>query len=144
MIEQDTIKLLRECDAGIQMGVSSIDQVLESIENQKMRDMLSSSKDEHHRLMKEVQAALSRFHEDGKAPNPMAKAMSTIKTNMEMMIKPTDATIADLMTDGCNMGVKSLSKYLNQYAAADESAKDVCKKLIAMEEQLAKDLRGYL
>ena len=144
MIEQDTISLLRECDAGIQMGVSSIHQVLESIENQKMRDMLSSSKDEHHRLMKEVQAALSRFHEDGKAPNPMAKAMSTIKTNMEMMIKPTDATIADLMTDGCNMGVKSLSKYLNQYAAADESAKDVCKKLIAMEEHLAKDLRGYL
>ena len=144
MIEQDTISLLRECDAGIQMGVSSIDQVLESIENQKMKHMLSSSKDEHHRLMKEVQAALSRFHEDGKEPNPMAKAMSTIKTNMEMMIKPTDATIADLMTDGCNMGVKSLSKYLNQYAAADESAKDVCKKLIAMEEQLAKDLRGYL
>ena len=144
MIEQDTISLLRECDAGIQMGVSSIDQVLENIENQKMRDMLSSSKDEHHRLMKEVQAALSRFHEDGKAPNPMAKAMSTIKTNMEMMIKPTDATIADLMTDGCNMGVKSLSKYLNQYAAADEKAKDVCKKLIAMEEHLAKDLRGYL
>ena len=144
MIEQDTISLLRECDAGIQMGVSSIDQVLESIENQKMRDMLSSSKDEHHRLMKEVQAALSRFNEDGKAPNPMAKAMSTIKTNMEMMIKPTDTTIADLMTDGCNMGVKSLSKYLNQYAAADEKAKDVCKKLIAMEEQLAKDLRGYL
>ena len=144
MIEQDTISLLRECDAGIQMGVSSIDQVLDSIENQKMRDMLSSSKDEHHRLMKEVQAALSRFHEDGKAPNPMAKAMSTIKTNMEMMINPTDATIADLMTDGCNMGVKSLSKYLNQYAAADEKAKDVCKKLIAMEEQLAKDLRGYL
>ena len=144
MIEQDTISLLRECDAGIQMGVSSIDQVLESIENQKMRDMLSSSKDEHHRLMKEVQAALSRFHEDGKAPNPMAKAMSTVKTNMEMMMKPADATIADLMTDGCNMGVKSLSKYLNQYAAADESAKDICKKLIAMEEQLAKDLRGYL
>ena len=29
MIEQDTIKLLRECDAGIKMGVSSIDEVLD-------------------------------------------------------------------------------------------------------------------
>ena len=28
MIEQDTIKLLRECDAGIKMGVGSIDEVL--------------------------------------------------------------------------------------------------------------------
>jgi len=144
MIEQDTIRLLRECDAGIQMGVSAIDQVLDNVENEKLRSMLASSKDEHHRLMKEVQSALDRFHQDGKAPNPMAKAMSTVKTNMEIMMKPTDATIADLITDGCNMGVKSLSKYLNQYAAADESAKDVCKKLIAMEEQLAKDLRGYL
>ena len=144
MIEQDTISLLRECDAGVRMGVSSIEQVLDNVESNRMRATLSSSKDEHHRLMKEIQAALDRFHEDGKSPNPMAKAMSTVKTNMEMMMKPTDATIADLMTDGCNMGVKSLSKYLNQYAAADENAKDVCKKLIAMEEQLAKDLRGYL
>ena len=144
MIEQDTISLLRECDAGIRMGVSSIDQVLDNVESSSMHRLLSSSRDEHHRLMKEIQTALDRFHEDGKAPNPMAKAMSTVKTNMEMMMKPTDATIADLMTDGCNMGIKSLSKYLNQYAVADENAKDVCKKLIAMEEQLAKDLRGYL
>lgn len=144
MIEQDTISLLRECDAGIQMGVSSIDQVLGDVQDSKMRTLLSSSKDEHHRLMKEVQSALDRFHEDGKNPNPMAKTMATVKTNMEMMMKPSDATIADLITDGCNMGVKSLSKYLNQYAAADENAKDVCKKLISMEEQLAKDLRGYL
>jgi len=144
VIEQDTIYLLRECDAGIQMGVSAIDQVLDNTQSQQLRSMLLKSKDEHHRLMQEVQSALERFKEDGKQPNPMAKAMSTVKTNMEMMMKPTDATIADLITDGCNMGVKSLSKYLNQYAAADESAKDVCKKLIAMEEQLAKDLRGYL
>ena len=144
MIQQDTISLLRECDAGIQMGVASIDQVLGDVQSERMRALLSSSKDEHHRLMDEVQSALTRFHEDGKAPNPVAKTMATLKTNMEMMMKPTDATIADLMTDGCNMGVKSLSKYLNQYAAADEKAKDVCKKLISMEEQLAKDLRGYL
>ena len=74
----------------------------------------------------------------------MIKAMSTAKTNMEMMVKPEAGTIADLITDGCNMGVKSLAKYLNQYKAADESAKDLCKRLIAIEEQLAKDLRGYL
>jgi len=144
MINQDTIKLLRECDAGIKMGVSAIDEVLDNVQAQSLRSMLSKSKEEHVSLRQEVESALSRFHDDGKQPNPMAKVMSTVKTNMEMMINPSDATIADLITDGCNMGVKSLAKYLNQYAAADESAKDICKKLIAMEEQLAKDLRGYL
>ena len=144
MIEQDTIELLRECDAGIKMGVSAIDEVMDSAQDKALRDMLSSSKKEHEKLKESLQAALIRFGDEGKSPNPMIKAMSTVKTNMELMMKPTDATIADLITDGCNMGVKSLSKYLNQYAAADESAKDVCKKLIALEEQLAKDLRGYL
>ena len=144
MIEQDTIKLLRECDAGIKMGVSAIDEVIDSTQDERMRTLLSDSKKEHEKLKESIQAALNRFHDEGKNPNPMAKTMSTVKTNMELMMKPTDATIADLITDGSNMGVKSLSKYLNQYAAADESAKDVCKKLIAIEEQLVKDLRGYL
>jgi len=48
------------------------------------------------------------------------------------------------MTDGCNMGVKSLSMYLNQYKAAEEKAKDIAKKLISMEEQLAVDIRQFL
>ena len=30
-LEQDTIKLMRECDAGIKMGVSSIDDVFEKV-----------------------------------------------------------------------------------------------------------------
>lgn len=52
--------------------------------------------------------------------------------------------MADLITDGCNMGVKSLSRYLNQYKAADERSKDLAKRLIHMEEQLAVDVRPYL
>ena len=144
MIEQDTVKLLRECDAGVKMGITSIEDVLDRVEGRAFHGKLTSCKKEHEKLKESIQAALDRFHDDGKNPNPMAKTMSTVKTNMELMMKPTDATIASLMTDGCNMGVKSLSKYLNEYAAADESAKDVCKKLIAMEEQLAKDLREYL
>jgi hypothetical protein len=56
----------------------------------------------------------------------------------------TDNTIADLMTDGCNMGVKSLNKYLNEYKAADEFSKDITKRLINLEEKLTVDIRKYL
>ena len=56
----------------------------------------------------------------------------------------SDATIADLMTDGCNMGVKSLNRYLNEYTAADEISKDIAKRLIHLEEDLALQIRQYL
>ena len=36
MIEQDTIKLLRECDAGVKMGVASIDDVLDQVHSRAL------------------------------------------------------------------------------------------------------------
>ena len=61
-----------------------------------------------------------------------------------MEMNDSDQTVADLMTDGCNMGVKSLNRYLNQYEAADETSKDIAKRLIRLEEQLAVDIRKFL
>ena len=70
--------------------------------------------------------------------------MAGLKTDMKLAMNEADSTIADLMIDGCNMGVKSLSRYLNQYKAADEESKDIAKKLIHLEAQLSADLRGFL
>ena len=144
MIEQDTIKLLRECDAGVKMGVASIDDVIDRVENENFRKYLNYCKDEHDKLDSEIQKALERFHDDGKEPNPMAKGMSHIKTTVKLAVEESDSMIADLMIDGCNMGVKSLCRYLNQYEAADEVSKDITKRLIKLEEELACEIRGYL
>ncbi len=144
MIESDTIKLLRECDAGVRMGVASIDDVFDHVRSEKLKQCLNTCKDEHNKLSCEINGMLERFADEGKAPNPMAKSMSWLKTNMKLGLSDTDQTVADLMTDGCNMGVKSLNKYLNQYKAADERSKDITKRLINLEEKLAVDIRGYL
>lgn len=144
MIEQDTVRLLRECDAGVKMGISSIEDVMDTVRAEDMKTMLSRCKAEHEKLDREIRDALNRFQDEGKEPNPMASFMSEMKTSMKLAMKESDATIADLMTDGCNMGVKSLAKYLNKYKAADEASKDITKRLIHLEEQLAIDLRPYL
>ncbi len=144
MIEQDTIKLLRECDAGIRMGVSSIDDVLDYVSNAQLKRYLTDCKQAHNELDEDLQELLDKYGDEGKAPNPMAKGMSWIKTTVKLKLDESDATIADLMTDGCDMGVKSLSRYLNQYAAADETSKDICKRLIRLEEKLGVQLRDYL
>lgn len=144
MIEQDTIKLLRECDAGIKMGVSAIEEVLEYVKANELKKILDVCKNEHDKLDKKLQELLDKYKDDGKEPNPIAKGMSWMKTNVKLSMNESDSTIADLITDGCNMGVKSLSKYLNQYAAADEESKDICKKLIKLEEELSVQMRDYL
>ena len=144
MIEQDTVKLLRECDAGVKMGIASIEDVLEHVRSDDFKKHLDRCKDEHDALQTEIRQMLDRFGDEGKDPNPIAKGMSWIKTNLKLTMDESDKVIADLMTDGCNMGVKSLGKYLNQYKAADEDSKNIAKRLIKLEEQLAVESRKYL
>ena len=144
MVEQDTIKLLRECDAGVKMGISSIGDVTDYVKSQELGEKLATCKAEHEKLEKEIESLLDKYQDDGKEPNPMAKGMSWIKTNVKLVINDSDQTIAGLMTDGCDMGVKSLNKYLNKYEAADEISKDIAKRLVNLEEKLSTDIRKFL
>ena len=144
MKNQNTIELLKECDAGTKMAVASIDEVLDFVHDDNLKNLLTESKEHHETLGNELHSLLSEYNSSDKEPNPIAKGMSWMKTNVRLVMNESDATIAGLMTDGCNMGVKSLGKYLNQYAAADEEAKDITRRLMALEEQLAEDVRRFL
>lgn len=144
MVEQDTIKLLRECDAGIKMGISALDEVTEYAHSTDMRNYLCESTEENEKLKNDLQEVLADYNDNGKEPNPIASGMSWIKTNVKLKMNESDATIAELMTDGCNMGIKSLSRYMNQYKAADERSKDIAKRLIKAEEKLSQNMRQFL
>lgn len=145
MEERDTIKLLKECDAGSKMAVSSLDDVLDKVENENLKKLLDETKDHHAKLGNEIHSLLMEYGCEEKDPNPMAKGMSKMKTNFMMEMKENcDETAADLITDGCNMGIKSLYKYMNQYPNANSKVKDLCNRLISIEDQLRKELRAYL
>lgn len=144
MENKDTVRLLRECDAGVKMGVKSIDEVLEKVCSSDLKNLLTESREHHEKLENEIDQRLKQCNIEEKEPNPIAKGMSWMKTNLKMGMEHSDATIADLITDGANMGIKSLNKYMNKYQTADEQAKKICKKLIQIEEELCQDLRKYL
>lgn len=144
MENKDTIHLLKECDAGSKMAVTSLDEVMESVQDEKLKELLKKSKDHHEKLGNEIHSMLIQYHSEEKEPNPMAKSMSWLKTNMKMTMDKSDATVADLLTDGCNMGIKSLYKYMNQYSNAESKVKNLCNNLIDIERELRKDLRSYL
>ena len=144
MTTDDTIKLLRECDAGVKMGVASIKEVQGYVRSSDFRRSLERCRVSHEELGNEVQEMLEARHDDGKEPGSVAKGMSWMKTNVMLAMNDSDSTIADLITDGCNMGVKSLHRYLNQYETAAPEAKDVARRLSKLEETLVTDVRPYL
>lgn len=144
MENQDTVYLLKECDSGTKMAVSVIDKVMDKVSNTELKNLLKESRSHHEKLGDTLHSLLIQHHSTEKNPNPMAKSMANIKASVKMGLDGSDRTIADLITDGCNTGVKSLHKYLHQYKAADHSAKDMCHRLIDIEEQLGTKLQDYL
>ena len=144
MKKSDTKELLRECNAGVKMGVEAIDDVLPTVRSENLRRVLRESKNAHSRLGSESHQLLNARGVSGKAAHPVARAMSRMKTGVKLTLTPTDRAVAELITDGCNMGVKSLSHYLNRHAGADPQAKDIANRLIREETALAEHIRGYL
>lgn len=143
-MEKDTIKLLKECDAGVKTAVNSIDEVLDNIKSEDLRRIMNASRREHQEIGDNIHSALNDLDETGKDPGTMARAMSWMKINWKLSEKPTDATVANLMYDGCSMGVRSLAKYMNQYKGADPDSKKYAKKLIEAEDTLMTDLRTFM
>mgnify|MGYP004659473575 CR=1 FL=1 len=143
-MSNDTVKLLKECDSGIKMAISSIEEILEHTKDENLFSLLSECRNEHIRLKMEVEALLKNLGEDEKEPNPMAKGMSWVKINIKMAMDNEDKSVADLITDGCNMRVKSLNKYLNKYENADEKSRNIANKLIAIEKKLTETVVVYL
>lgn len=144
MTNNDTVNLLMECNSGIQMGVSSIDEVLPRVESRKLETILNDYKNKHTELGNETNELIQELGEETKEPNPVAKGMSWIKTNAKLYWDESDATISDLITDGCNMGIKSIRKYINQYDSADERSVKIAQKLIDIEEELAVEISPFL
>ena len=144
MINEDTIYLLRESNSGTQMAVYSIDEILEKVNDKKLGDILRASKQAHEEIGDKLHAKLHAYGDETKDPGLMAKSMSWMKTNMTLAMEDSDRNCADLITTGCDMGIKTLYRHLNQYAAAEETAQEYCKRVIELEEKLRKEMQPYL
>ena len=142
-MNNDTVKLLRECNAGIKMGENAIKKVLPHTASEELKHTLTVCKNTHAELGDKTHSLLLSLDADTKPPHPIARFMSDMKVRMKVM-EGGDDKIADVMTDGCDMGIKSLHKYLNQYKDADKEAKNIAERLIASEEYLEAKMRPFL
>lgn len=143
-MEENTIKLLKECSSGCKMAVKSIAQVKEYAENEKLTRVLESYDKKHRELDEEVAGMLAQYGKEEKEPAMMAEVGSWMKIEMKMLMNADDTQIAKLMMDGCNMGIQSVSEYVNKYHDASKESESVAKKLIKIEEDFMKEMKEFV
>ena len=143
-ISQDTVELLKECDAGCKMAIDSMEQISKYVSDDKLKTVIQKYNGAHIKMEEDIHRLLNMIGEEDKDPNPIAKASSWIQSEVKMMMNCDAKQAAHILTDGCNMGVKSLCKYKNQYKAAEEKSVQICDKLCDLETKMTYDLREFL
>lgn len=143
-MSENTIKLLKECDAGCKMAMDSIAQVEKYAEKEALKKLLDQYQKKHEKLKEEITEQLQKFQKEEQKPDKLASAFAWITTEMKLLMKDNSHQIAKIMMDGCNMGIQSVSEYLNQYPQASQEAKSLAKKLVETEEMFMKELKKFL
>ncbi|MBQ8299193.1 MAG: hypothetical protein IJX99_04920 [Clostridia bacterium] len=141
---RDDVELLKECDSGVKMGIQSIDDVMDKAYGEDFKNMLNKYRGEHSKILREIHEKLDARGASDKEPNMFATANSKISTGMKLMMNDTDEKIADIMMDGCNMGIKSVSRYMNEYAGASTEVMNVANNVVVLEQNFMNDLRQFL
>lgn len=140
----DTTYLLRECNSGCKMASGSMEQVMPHVHDQKLSELLHRYNEKHLDIGASCHELLTEHGDNGKDPHPLTRAMSYMGTEMKLNLRDDNSYVAGLLMDGCSMGIKSLSRYLNQYPDASTESRDLTRKLIHLEEDLMVELKKFV
>lgn len=143
-MDKHSIELLQECNSGEKMAISSMNQVLGFVKDEKLRNVIDKYKRKHEELERECEKLLAECKEEGKEPGIVATAFSTISTNIKLALNEDDSKIAEIMMDGCNMGIKSVCKYQNECLEVSKESKSHAEQLVRTEEEFMKELKSFV
>ena len=142
---EDTIHLLQETSSGCKMAIDTIDHIKSHVEDKQLREIIDKYHDSHVDLKQECVRALYEAGSEEKEPNTIAQTFATIQSRIKMFMEDDDRSMAaSLLTDGCNMGVKTMSEHINQYKNANEDSVKMAERLRNMEERMIGDLQPML
>ena len=74
----------------------------------------------------------------------MASTFAKISTDMKLMMEKDSHKIAEILIDGCNMGVKSTTENMHKYSNASSESMNLAKELVEMEQKMSQDLLQFL
>ena len=136
--------ILNELNKGIKMGMDSISNVSEKVQDDRFKQDLKYQYDEYNKILNEVNNELTNYDDFPKELNPMQKAMGWMGVELNTISDKSNSKIAEMMIQGTNMGIIEGVKLLNQNPEADTEVKNVLNEFIKFQENTVEQLKKYL
>lgn len=129
------------------MGYQSTKDLIDSLKGKdnKIKKLVEEINKNYEKYAKETEKLLNKQDLKAKPVGMMAKAMSKMSINKEMISDNSDANIADMLIQGLTMGNLELSKHIDNYEkTADKKTINLAKNLRKFGEEYIGKLKVYL
>ncbi len=117
---------------------------MEFVRDEKLKNLIDEYNKKHVKIGDECHQMLNDYGKDEKDPPTVAKAMMWFTTEVKMLMDDDDSHIAKLLADGCNMGMQSLNKYMNEFEKAGQEEVNLASRLVDIESELYDKLMPYM
>lgn len=147
--------LLQEIYKGAVMGTQSIRLLLPKVDNPRFRSDLQTQNQQYEQTAAQAERQLKELGQCPKEPEGYQKGMLWAGLQGKTLCNQETSYLAELMIQGSNMGIISLTKVLNSYTPADpqadpagqqaqQQARNLAEATIQLEEDNINRLKTYL
>ena len=129
------------------MGMQSTKDLIMAIKGKdnKIKKLVEEILKNYEKYAKKTEKLLNKKDLKAKPIGMMAKAMSKMSINKEMINDNSDANIADMLIQGLTMGNLELTKHIENYEkTADKKIINLAKSLRSFGEEYIEKLKSYL
>ena len=143
----ENIELLNYIHKDSEMGITSLTTLVRKLNSKdnKIKKIVEAELKGYENFKKESEKLIKKYKGDVIDASMMAKAMSTMKLNFDVMQDNSDAKIADILTRGFTMGTIDMNKKIDAYK--DDTEKDIldlAKSFLKFQNENIEILKEYL
>lgn len=143
----ENVELLNYIHKDSEMGITSLTALIRKLntKDNKIKKIVEAELKGYENFKKESEKLLKKHKSEVIDASMMAKTMSTVKLNFEVMKDNSDAKIADILTKGFTMETIDMNKKIEAYK--DDAEKDIlslAKNFLKFQEENIEILKEYL
>ncbi|MCI8547243.1 MAG: hypothetical protein HFJ44_08500 [Clostridia bacterium] len=144
MDENINLTILNEIGKATRMGLSSITFVSEKVEDETMKQDLSTQYAEYGKILDKVNTQFEKYGEIPDEEPLMDKMMSWTGVQMNTLKDSSNSHIAELMIQGNLMGIIECQKLLNHSPEMEPVIKDILNEFIMIQNNHIEKMKTYL
>lgn len=127
-----------------QMGVDTIKQLIDLVEDENFKRQLKSQFNEYEEIHLAARKSLNENGYDEKGIGAFDKIKTYFMINLQTLTDKTPSHISEMLIIGSNMGIINAVKNLKKYKDAEAEILKLMKRLLKFEEDNVQQLKEFL